>query len=76
MRVRWCIKWEGEEQESVDKIKGASSCSGTTERLEASCDEQVKWGENNTLVIKDNLQHCNFSGGDKFSKLYFKQMKK
>lgn len=53
-----------------------SSGVGSTEELVASCDEQVKWGENNTLVMKDNLPHCNFSEGQKFKKLYLKQMKK
>lgn len=38
-----------------------NSGGGSTEGLVPSCDEQVKWGENNTLVIKDNLLHCNFS---------------
>lgn len=41
----------------------------------ASSDVQVKWNENNTLVIKDNLPHYNFSWGQKFMKLYSKQMK-
>lgn len=57
----------------MDKI---SSGVGSEKGLVASCDEQVKWGEDNTLVIKDNLPHQNFSEGQKFMKLYLKQMKK
>lgn len=51
---------------------GGSSAKG----LVASCDEEVKWGENNTLVITDNLLHYNFSEEQKFNKLYLRQMKK
>lgn len=36
---------------------------GSTKRSLAPCDEKVKWGENNTLVIKDNLLHFNFRQG-------------
>lgn len=53
-----------------------NSGGGSTEGLLASCDEQVKWGENNTLVIKDNLPHYNFSERQKFDKLYLRKMRK
>ncbi len=53
-----------------------SSGSNSAEGLVASCDEQVKWGENNTLVIKDDLLQYNFNGGQKFSILYLKEWKK
>lgn len=42
----------------------------------APCDEQVKGGENNTLVIKGNLARYNFRGGQGFKKLHLKQMRK
>lgn len=51
------------------RVGERDSAGGSTEGLVASCDEQVKWGENNTLVIKDNLPHYNFREGQKFSKL-------
>lgn len=49
---------------------------GLTKGLVAPCDEQVKGGENNTLVIKGNLARCNFRGGQEFKKLHLKQMRK
>lgn len=49
---------------------------GSIEGLVALSDEQVKWGENNTLLIKDSLLHYNFSEGQRFNKLYLRQMKK
>ena len=70
--------WEEEKEVKVDKVlkRRLSSGGGLTEGLLASCDEQVKWGENNTLVIKDNLRHYNFSNGQKISKLYLKENEK
>lgn len=35
----------------------------------APCDEKVKRGESNTLVIKDNLLHYDFSVGQMRAKL-------
>lgn len=49
---------------------------GLTKGLVALCDEQVKGGENNTLVIKGNLTRYNFRGGQEFKKLHLKQMRK
>lgn len=49
---------------------------GSAEGLVASCDEQVNWGENHSLVIKDNFPHYNLREGQKFKKLYLNEMKK
>lgn len=58
------------------RVLERGSNGGSTEELVASCDEQVKWGENNTLVIKDNLPHYNFSEGTKVQQITFKANEK
>jgi len=55
--------------DTILKLRVSSRC-GSTGSLVTFCDEQVKWGENNTLVIKYNLPHYNFSEGQKFNQLY------
>ena len=67
---------EEEERKNTDKIKAKLWCWFYRRDWWLPCDEQVKWGENNTLVIKDNLPHYNFSEGTKVQQIIFKANEK
>lgn len=45
---------------NVQRLR-VSTGDGSAKELVTFCDEQVKWGENNSWVIKHNLPHYIFS---------------
>lgn len=75
--IRTNINWTLEEESCNDCEKKSGACgAGLAEGLGALCDEQVKGGENNTLVIKVNLARYNFRGGLEFTEITLKANEK